>query len=397
MILIISCVFPPEPVVSASLSKDIANELSVSEEVTVLHPKPTRPDGFEFSSEITDSDYKEITMDSYTCSKYSILGRLRESNSFGKKCANYIKKHHKDIKVIYLNAWPLFSQYKIVKTAKRWNIPCVTHVQDIYPEALSNKMPFLKFLINFFLLPIDRYILRNSTRVIAISNRMKNYISKTRHIDSKKIDVINNWQDEAAFLNLEQITTKNTSKLLTFMYLGNIGPVAGVEFLIESFIRSNTHYAKLVIAGSGTRKKYCENIANKATNIEFWSVPDGCVPAVQEQADVMLLPVKRNGAKSSIPSKLPAYMLSAKPIIACVDIESDTADAIQESGCGWVIEPDNKNMLTKKIEEVIKENKKHLGIMGEHGREYAMQHFSRKGNLKKITTLIQNIANDNLG
>lgn len=50
-ILIISAVFSPEPVVSAKLSEDIANELGLSNEVTVIAPKPTRPLGFKFNKQ----------------------------------------------------------------------------------------------------------------------------------------------------------------------------------------------------------------------------------------------------------------------------------------------------------------------------------------------------------
>ena len=51
-VLIISAVFPPEPVVSAKLSSDIVNDLvAFGIHVTVLHPKPTRPFGFYFNRE----------------------------------------------------------------------------------------------------------------------------------------------------------------------------------------------------------------------------------------------------------------------------------------------------------------------------------------------------------
>ena len=45
-ILIISAVFPPEPVVSAQISYDLAENLCKQNEVTVLCPKPTRPFGY---------------------------------------------------------------------------------------------------------------------------------------------------------------------------------------------------------------------------------------------------------------------------------------------------------------------------------------------------------------
>ena len=47
-ILIISCVFPPEPVVSAQMSLDIAEALSKNNDVTVISPRPTRPMDFKF-------------------------------------------------------------------------------------------------------------------------------------------------------------------------------------------------------------------------------------------------------------------------------------------------------------------------------------------------------------
>ena len=41
-ILIITAVFPPEPIVSSRLSFDIANKLSEENEIVVLHPHPSR-------------------------------------------------------------------------------------------------------------------------------------------------------------------------------------------------------------------------------------------------------------------------------------------------------------------------------------------------------------------
>ena len=49
-ILIITAVFPPEPVTSATLNYDLAVALSLDYNVTVLTPRPSRPAGFDFSS-----------------------------------------------------------------------------------------------------------------------------------------------------------------------------------------------------------------------------------------------------------------------------------------------------------------------------------------------------------
>ena len=65
-ILIISCVFPPEPVVSAKLSHDIAVSLSEKGDVvTVVSPKPTRPYKFKFELSETNNNFEHIILDSY--------------------------------------------------------------------------------------------------------------------------------------------------------------------------------------------------------------------------------------------------------------------------------------------------------------------------------------------
>ncbi|HCE55008.1 MAG TPA: glycosyltransferase WbuB [Lutibacter sp.] len=398
-VLIFSAVFPPEPIVSASLSKDIASELSKKNKVTVLCPNPTRPHGFMFENEIEEKDYKVVRLNSYTCSESKIIGRLRESYSFGKHCFKYIDDNKDNIDVIYANTWPLFAQYFAVKAAKKYHIPITIHVQDVYPESLSNKLPVLNPLLNFFLLPIDKYVLGNATNVIAISNKMKNYLASTRKINIDKIEVVQNWQDEEVFINYDLSVSQNQSakNTPTFMYLGNIGPVAGIDFLIDAFIKADLKNGRLVIAGSGSKKKSLEDKVHLLglNTIEFWPVPEGKVPEIQAQADIMLLPIKKGAASSSIPSKLPAYMFSKRPIIASVDLDSDTARVIKEADCGWVLSPEDIFSLSEMMQKVAFISKDELLKMGENGFSYAIENLSKKNNLAKaVNCITETIVNE---
>ena len=395
-ILIISAVFPPEPIVSAKLSEDIANELSLKYKVTVIAPNPTRPFGFKFN--VVDNkkyNFELINVDTYTCPESKTLGRLRESYSFGAACVKYIRKNHKKIDAIYMNSWPIFSQYLATLTSRKYSIPLVTHVQDVYPESLSNKMPLLGPLFNLLLKPLDRFILKNSKRVIAISLKMRNNLVKTRKLSLDKTLIVPNWQNENMFLehDSKKNVLNNKSELFTFMYLGNIGPVAGIDLLIESFNKANLKKCQLVIAGSGSKKQDLEKIVffKKIERVNFVSVADGKVPEIQELANVMLLPIKKGAASSSIPSKLPAYMFSKKAIIASVDHDSDSAQVINDSGAGWVIEPENIDLLAQTMKRVYSLEMKSLNIMGDKGFEYAMNHFSKNNNLKKIVNVISKL------
>lgn len=392
-LLIISAVYPPEPIVSAKLSFDLYSELKdKGKNVKVIHPLPTRPNGFAFADEVLKIE-DEITTESYVCPQSSLIGRMRESWSFGKACSKYIKEHHTEISCVYANAWPMFSQKAIVKAAKKYEIPCIIHVQDVYPESLTNKMPAaIGKIVNALILPMDKYILRNCTKVVAISDKMKNYLAETRCISPDKISVVINWQNEMEFLDYQEGSNSISEEHpFTFMYMGNIGPVAGVDLLIDAFEEAQLNGARLVIAGSGSMKESLQEKAKNNQRIEFWDVPNGKVPDIQSQADVMMLPIKRGAASSSIPSKLPAYMFSAKPIIGCVDADSDTANAIKDADCGWVIEPENVEKLAETMKMVAGLENTVLEVKAKKAQEYGLAHFSKKENLSRLVKVIEDI------
>jgi glycosyltransferase involved in cell wall biosynthesis len=390
-ILIISAVFPPEPVVSATLSQDIAEELSKKNDVIVLCPRPTRPSGFKFENGFNPETYKVVLVNSYTCAAPNIFRRLCESYSFGKHCAKYISKSVEKPGCIYLNSWPLFSQYLIVKAAKKISVPSVIHIQDVYPESLANKLPSLvKALVNFFFLPLDKSILRNTTRIVGISQSIISYLSVGRKIDKNKFVLIRNWQDDTCFLNYTpRSIIKND---FIFMYLGSISPSADVETLIKSFQVANLPGAKLEIVGTGSDKEKCMSAACKLGNnkIKFYEATPDKVPEIQSHADVLLLPLKKGISMTATPSKLTAYLLSGKPVIASVETESDVANIIKEANCGFVVEPENVKSMAFRMKHVYSLNKKELEKFGVNGKGYAVLNLSKKTNLQKLVAVIEN-------
>jgi glycosyltransferase involved in cell wall biosynthesis len=393
-IVIISGVFYPEPVVSAGLMKDLATELSKDYQVTVLRPKPSRPMGFS----IPDYTYYQfpfevIETNSYVHPASSLIGRGRESYSMGKWCVRYIEQHHEEICFIYNGPWHMFGRSMVERSCLKYNIPYITPVQDIYPESLSSKLPnlpFLKKIVYGLLFPSDKSLLSHAAKIHTISDKMVDYLSKTRNLPKDHFFVVRNWQDESTFVkyaNEKEDSAK--SDVFTFMYLGNVGPLAGIDVLFDAFMKAELPDARLVIAGSGSAK---QNLMEKAKgysecNIEFWEVPAGEVPATQDKADVMVLPVKKGFAMSSIPSKLPAYMFSAKPVLASVDAESDTALCIKESDAGWVAMPEDVESITAAMKTAYSSSKEELRAKGKRGFDYAINHFSKQKNLCKLTDI----------
>ena len=391
-VLIITGVFYPEPVVSAGLMRDLASELSKNYKVTVLRPKPSRPMGFHIPDYSYDQfPFEVIETESYVHPASSLMGRFRESYSMGKWCERYIKEHHDNISLIYNGAWHMFGRSIVAKSALKYGIPYITPVQDIYPESLSSKLPnipLLKQLVNKILLPSDRFLLSNAVLIHTISDKMVDYLSKTRNIDKSHFIEVRNWQDERDFVEYaeKQQNEIKEDTPFTFMYMGNVGPLAGIDVLFDALREAQLPNSRLVVAGSGSAKQSLMEKAKlyKDCIIEFWDVPTGKVPETQSKADVMCLPVKKGYAMSSIPSKLPAYMFSKKPVLASVDEESDTAACIRDNNAGWVALPEDVHSIACAMKSAAALSKDELAIVGCNGFEFAINNLSRSNNLPRL-------------
>lgn len=388
-ILIVSCVFPPEPVVSARLSNDIYYEVKKKGiEVKVFHPRATRPNGYHFGSDNSISN-DEIISDSYTCPQSHFFGRFRESISFGKAAYKYISEHHTEIDVIYANTWPLFGQFYLAKAAKNYGVPYYVHIQDIYPESYCYKMPrILGNLMKQLLLPIDKYVQRYAKGIIAISPSMIPYLSNTRGVNASKFTLVRNWQDDSAYIEAF-IPIAKKDKECHIMYLGSINPTANVALILNACEKLVNTQFRLSIIGNGPEKDNCVSLAEKlGLKVSFNTVAPEQVAEMQGTADVLVLCLKKGVAKTATPSKLTAYMLSGRPIIASVDLDSDCASIINEAGCGIVVEPDNETALCNAFKELGLKSVEELNEMGKAAFGYAVAHLSKDRNLAILTNLI---------
>ena len=111
------------------------------------------------------------------------------------------------------------------------------------------------------------------------------------------------------------------------------------------------------------------------------------MPEIQSKADVLMLPMKKGSGLSSIPSKLPAYMFTQKPIIACVDDGSDTGNCIKDANCGFVIEPENTLVLAETMKKISSLDSEKLMQMGLNGFNFALKHLSKTENLKRLSAI----------
>lgn len=393
-ILIISAVFPPEQVTSALLNYDMTKELARKYDVTVLRPYPTRPIGMKFDYDgLKDEPFKTVLIESYTHPQSQLVGRFRESYDFGKKCAEYIKNHHKKIDVIYNGPWQLFGVYIVARTAVKYKIPYIMTVQDIYPESIltgHNYPKLIQWCVKALLMPMDKYYTRHAEKVRTISKEMVEYMAKTRHLPLNHYLALDNWQNEEDFINLP---IHKKGKRIIFSYVGSMNLHSNVELIIQSFSDANIENSELRLYGGGNRKEQCVQLAKSLgqSNIIFDQVSRDMVPAIQNESDVLVLALPKGNGGLCLPSKLTSYMLSGKPVLASIEKNSASVRYINEAKCGITVEPDDKDALKDGFIKFGKMNMEILEKMGENSKIFAEANLTRKANLPKLVSLFDEI------
>lgn len=393
--LIIASVFPPDAVTSAYLNIDLANALSKDGEVTVIRPYPSRPKGVAYTDkDIKQYDnFKTIMVDSYRCPSSKVLGRFRESISFGSACQKYIEEHHDEIDFIYNHSWHLFGYNMVAKTAVRYGIPYMVVVQDIYPESLftSRKLPdFIQKFIMKTLGRLDRYTLRNAARVRTISEEMRSYLIRTRGLDENKVFAVDNWQDDSNHFYKPMEGKQNP---FVFEYLGSINSHSNVGLIIRAFAKAQLPDAELRIYGGGNKKDECVQLVNDfgLNNVRFDYVQRDNVPQVQAEASVLVLALSKGNGAFSLPSKVTSYMLSGRPILASVDVESATTRYINDARCGVAVPPADEEALSQAFKDLYSMKQYELAAMGARAREFADKHLTRDYNLNIVVNQIKEI------
>lgn len=393
--IIVASVFPPDAVTSAYLNFDLANALSKEGSVTVIRPFPSRPNGVNYKEEEVKEyeGFDTILVETYRCPESSVIGRFKESISFGKACVKYIEQHHDEIDFIYNHSWHLFGYYMVAKIAVRYGIPYMTVVQDIYPESLftSRSLPgFIQKLIMRTLGRLDRYTLRNAARVRTISEEMRSYLIKTRGLDEKKVFAVDNWQDDSNHY-YQPLNEKQNS--FVFEYLGSINSHSNVDVIIRAFAKAQLENAELRIYGGGNKKEECVQLVTdlRVSNVRFDYVQRDDVPKVQAEASVLVLALSKGNGAFSLPSKVTSYMLSGRPIIASVDVESATTRYIHNAECGMAVPPADEDGLAQAFKDLYSMSPEKLTEMGANARKFAETHLTRDYNLNIVVNQINEI------
>jgi colanic acid biosynthesis glycosyl transferase WcaI len=282
--------------------------------------------------------------------------------------------------------------------ATLWRVPFIFNVQDIFPDAVQRLGVIRENAFLRLLHAIEKWIYRRSARVTVISPSFVDNLAG-KGVPRSKVDVIYNWVDTDFIRPLPRDNAfrheLNLDDHFVVLYSGNIGRSQSLEVLLEAAGAMQEHRTLFLIVGEGTRKQALVNKARamRLTNVRFLPLqPREKLPLMLAAADVSVIMLREEASYTSLPSKIPTVMSSARPLVASVALSSDAARIVAENRCGIAVPPDDPEPLIEAL-RALRENRELRENCARQARLGAEQLFARNSALDAYENLLLSVTN----
>jgi glycosyltransferase involved in cell wall biosynthesis len=281
--------------------------------------------------------------------------------------------------------------------ARRFRVPLVIVSEDVFPEIAVQLQRLNNPLLVGLLESLTRFYLRRADRVVAIGETMERRLEQ-KGAASDRIRVIPNWTDTASLQpqprDNEWARDHDLVDSFVVMHSGNVGHAQDLDTLIRSttFLR-DLERLRTVIVGFGAR--HADHIALaqrlEADQVRFLPYqPREALSESLSSADVHFVGLTRGLSGYVVPSRLYGILAVARPVLAAVEADSETARIVREVGCGVVIPPGRPDVLARTIRELAA-GEHDLEEMGRRGRDYVVAEADRDVALARYRDLLAEV------
>ncbi|MGB5592499.1 MAG: glycosyltransferase family 4 protein [Crocosphaera sp.] len=279
-----------------------------------------------------------------------------------------------------------------------YRTPILLNLQDILPEAAIHvgliRNPKMISIFQW----LENFAYKTATKITVISDGFtENLLGKK--VPQEKIEEIPNWVDVNFIKPFEQDNNyfrqeNNLEDKFVVLYSGNIALTQPLEILIDAAVKlSHINDLAVVIVGKEEAlerlEKYCQR--KKATNVILKPFqPRNKLPEMLAAANVGMVMQKHNVISFNMPSKIQVLLASGRAIIASVPSNGTAARAIEKSGGGLVVPPEDPEALAAAIEQLYL-NPELVKSLGEKGRDYAKKVYDFEATLDRYEKLLSSM------
>jgi glycosyltransferase involved in cell wall biosynthesis len=287
---------------------------------------------------------------------------------------------------------PLLTGWGAMYVARRFDVPFVFEVRDVWPDALVDigGLKRSSLVYRVFRL-IEKQLYRRATRICSTLPYLGDHVLRAGS-GPTKIVCIPNGVDFSLFVEGQDYDGGKSP--LTVMYVGGFGLDHDVPTIIRAakiLQEEGTEEFRFVIIGGGVRKEVC--VAEAATyglrNLTFQPpVPKSSLPSVQAQADILVAaitdsPSYRFGLNLN---KLCSYFASSRPVLFSGNPPNDP---VREAGAGPSIGAEDPAEMAGALRDLLAAGPVERKRMGENARRYAQNTLSIAALGKKMDSMLR--------
>jgi colanic acid biosynthesis glycosyl transferase WcaI len=288
---------------------------------------------------------------------------------------------------------PLPLGFSALLLSKKWKVPWILRVEDLFPDLLISMGIIQKSWITDILFWLERYLYKKASHVAVISEGFKQNLAR-KGVDESKVSILPVWADPSQITPMkkendlyESLDIKGRYVLL---YSGNLGFTSSLDELLAA--AKYLEYREdilFLISGEGVQKKALIQMAETLhlRNVEFLPYqPRRKYPELLALADIGIVTLNKASSKNSLPGKTFNIMASGRPILAITDDQSELGKVVRQFDCGVVVPEGQPQELADKIVSLLNAPGQ-LSVMGRKGREAVEQYY----NLNRCLDLFEQV------
>ncbi|MDR4949067.1 glycosyltransferase family 4 protein [Neobacillus cucumis] len=337
--------------------------------------------------------YKIVMIDELGYQRNIGIDRIKSHNYFSKQLALYLKHNRQKPDVIYC-AYPMMEAAFIVgKFAKKYKIPFVMDIQDVWPEAIKNAIPLPERLVDLLLYPFTIYankIYSLADYVVGVSKSYVQRVSKA-NLNARSYLPIFIGTDLGVFdLNKEKEVKKDPTEFW-ITYIGTLSYSYDLETVIRAVsILKNKGYCeiKFKVFGSGPLQFKFETLSKQlGAPVDFmghFKYEDMISYLVNSNVAANAI---SKGAQQSITNKIGDYLSAGLPILNSSQ-NPEFMDMVTTKGIGYNYNPGDAIKLADLIEHLYI-NRDLCTTFGKNARRLAEEKFDRRNSYGEIYLLIE--------
>ena len=265
-------------------------------------------------------------------------------------------------------------------------------VHDIFPENLaairgvkSSSLTF-KILKNIF----DRAYAAPDT-CISIGRDMREVLTK-KIGNSDNLEYIPNWSDIEDVYPLKKEDTKLYNQLykqkeFVFQFAGNLGHAQGLDNIMSAIKLIKNPAINFLFVGGGAKYETISEFSKNYENVQVIGFQDrNTQNDFLNACDISIVTLSDGMYGLGVPSKSYNIMAAGKPILMIGDERSEISLCIKEYNLGWVVQPNDPELLCSIINEIYNDQST-LDNISKNTRKVAEEVFSKNTILEKYYNL----------